>query len=236
MYNEFAPKHYKGKWPCTTKTLYNEKTLTGRLHKYFLIYFETFSAPTADTLFLLVLSILILESVHSIRFLYQHFLSGITTKSLNTFYHACSYAKVDYSHFMNITAKVALRMIPDSLATQPIFPGRLADFLCLAGKRTIKPDRKWQDEIYSAVFVLVPVEYWNKLLWAENLLVTLQLYGTKLQGYWNAGKSNQYLLLCNEDLTLSGWAVFRIPYKKCTGVSFWIKSGHSQPDIFDQFR
>ena len=121
MYNEFAPKHYKGKWPCTTKTLYNETTLTGRLHKYFLIYFETFSAPTADTLFLLVLSILTLESVHSIRFLYQHFLSGITTKSLNTFYHACSYAKVDYSHFMNITAKVALRMIPDSLATQPIF-------------------------------------------------------------------------------------------------------------------
>ena len=121
MYNEFAPKHYKGKWPCATKTLYNEKTLTGRLHKYFLIYFETFSAPTADTLFLLVLSILTLESVHSIRFLYQHFLSGITTKSLNTFYHACSYAKVDYSHFMNITAKVALRMIPDSLVTQPIF-------------------------------------------------------------------------------------------------------------------
>ena len=121
MYNEFAPKHYKGKWPCTTKTLYNEKTLTGRLHKYFLIYFETFFAPTADTLFLLVLSILTLESVHSIRFLYQHFLSGITTKSLNTFYHACSYAKVDYSHFMNITAKVALRKIPDSLAAQPIF-------------------------------------------------------------------------------------------------------------------
>ena len=121
MYNEFAPKHSKGKWPCTTKTLYTEKTLTGRLHKYFLIYFETFSAPTADTLFLLVLSILTLESVHSIRFLYQHFLSGITTKSLNTFYHACSYSKVNYSHFMNITAKVALRMIPDSLATQPIF-------------------------------------------------------------------------------------------------------------------
>ena len=86
-----------------------------------MIYLETFSAPTADTLFLLVLSILTLEFVHSIRFLYQHFLSGITTKSLNTFFHACSYAKVDYSHFMNITAKVALRMIPDSLATQPIF-------------------------------------------------------------------------------------------------------------------
>ena len=143
MYNEFAPKHYKGKWPCTTKTLYNEKTLTGRLHKYFLIYFETFSAPTADTLFLLVLSILTLESVHSIRFLYQHFLSGITTKSLNTFYHACSYAKVDYSHFMNITAKVALRMIPDSLATQPIF-------LCVDDTMVAKAGTRF--EIVSKLF------------------------------------------------------------------------------------
>ena len=57
---EFDPKHYKGKWPCTTKTLYNEKTLIGRLHQYFLIYFETFFVPTADTLFLLILSILTL--------------------------------------------------------------------------------------------------------------------------------------------------------------------------------
>ena len=36
-------------------------------------YFETFSVPTADTLFLLLLSILALESAHSIRFLYEHF-------------------------------------------------------------------------------------------------------------------------------------------------------------------
>ena len=36
MYNEFDPKHYKGKCPCTTKTLYNEKTLIGRLHQHFL--------------------------------------------------------------------------------------------------------------------------------------------------------------------------------------------------------
>ena len=45
MYNEFGIKHYKGKWPCTAKTLYSEKTLIGRLQQYFLIYFETFSVP-----------------------------------------------------------------------------------------------------------------------------------------------------------------------------------------------
>ena len=49
-----------------------------RLYQYFHIYFETFSAPTVDTLFLLVLSILVLESADSIRSLYRHFFSGIT--------------------------------------------------------------------------------------------------------------------------------------------------------------
>ncbi|MCC2163282.1 hypothetical protein LKD32_00005, partial [Clostridiaceae bacterium CLA-AA-H274] len=62
-----------------------------------------------------------MEYAHSIRFLYRHFLSGITEKSLNVFYYACSYAKVDYSRFMNTTAQIALKLIPDSLQTQPVF-------------------------------------------------------------------------------------------------------------------
>ena len=62
-----------------------------------------------------------MESAHSIRFLYRHFLSGITEKSLNAFYYACSYAKVDYSGFMNITASMALNLIPESLRSQPVF-------------------------------------------------------------------------------------------------------------------
>ena len=86
-----------------------------------MIYFETFSVPTADTLFLLILSILALESARSIRFLYEHFLSEITEKSLTAFYYACSHAKIDYSEFMNTTARIALKLIPDSLQTQPVF-------------------------------------------------------------------------------------------------------------------
>lgn len=106
---------------CTINSLYNNKNLIGRLHQYFSIYFDTFSAPTAETLFLLVLSILAMESAHSIRFLYRHFLSGITEKSLNAFYYACSYAKADYSKFMNVTASVALKLIPEILRSQPVF-------------------------------------------------------------------------------------------------------------------
>ena len=213
MYNEFDPKHYKGKWSCTIKTLYNEKTLIGRLHQYFLIYFETFSVPTADTLFLLILSILTLESAHSIRFLYQHFLSGITEKSLNVFYYVCSYAKVDYSRFMNTTVRITLKLIPDSLQTQPVF-------LCVDDTMVSKFGTKFENvsklfdhaahngsnylngHCFVSVMLCVPV--WNRDK-VSYLSVPL--------GYRMWHKKN------NEDLILSGWAVFRIPYKKCTGVS-----------------
>ena len=50
-----------------------------------------------------------------------NFLSGITWKSLNAFYYASSPAKADYSRFMNITASMAFRLVPDFLRTQPVF-------------------------------------------------------------------------------------------------------------------
>lgn len=91
-----------------------------RLYQYFSIYFKECSAPTAESFFLLLLSILVLESADSLRFLYRHFISQITEKSLNAFYYLCSYAKVDYSSFMNTTVKVALALIPATLRSQPL--------------------------------------------------------------------------------------------------------------------
>ena len=64
---------------------------------------------------------LALEAAHSIRFLYRHFLTGITEKSLNTFYYVCSYAKVDSSSFLTTTARIALRLIPSFLDSYPVF-------------------------------------------------------------------------------------------------------------------
>ena len=87
---------------------------------------------------LLLLSILILESADSIRFLYRHFLSKITDKSLNAFYYACSYAKADYSGFMNVTARMALKLIPKSLETRPVF-------LCIDDTIVPKFGKKFED-------------------------------------------------------------------------------------------
>ena len=95
-------------------------------------------APTAESLFLLILAILAMESANSIRSLYRHFLSGITAKSLNAFYYACSYAKTDCSVFMNVTASLALRLFPADLGTQPLF-------LCIDDTMVSKFGKKFED-------------------------------------------------------------------------------------------
>ncbi len=94
--------------------------------------------PTTETLFLLVLSILAMESACSIRLLYKHFLSGITKKSLNAFYYACSYVKADYSRFMNITAGMALKLILEKLSSQPVF-------LCIDDTMVSKFGKKFEE-------------------------------------------------------------------------------------------
>ena len=66
-----------------------------------------------ESLFLIVLSMLAVGSSDSIHMLYKHFLSKVTEKSLNAFYYACSYAKIDCSKFMNVTACLALQIIPE---------------------------------------------------------------------------------------------------------------------------
>ncbi len=85
-----------------------------------------------------MLSILAMESAHSIRFLFTHFLSGITERSLNAFYYACSYAKADYSRFMNVTASMALKLVPERLKSQPVF-------LCIDDTLAAKFGKKFED-------------------------------------------------------------------------------------------
>lgn len=64
---------------------------------------------------------LVMQAADSICFLYRHFVFDITCETLNAFYYACSYAKVDYSSFMNVTVKLALRLVLEVLASQPVF-------------------------------------------------------------------------------------------------------------------
>ena len=81
---------------------------------------------------------LALEAADSLRFLYRHFLSKITEKSLNAFYYACSYAKADYTRFMGVTAALTLKLVPQKLDTQPVF-------LCIDDTMAEKFGTKFED-------------------------------------------------------------------------------------------
>ena len=87
---------------------------------------------------MLVLSILAVESADSIHMLYKHFLSKVTEKSLNAFYYACSYAKIDVYKFMNVTARLALQIIPETLHNEPVF-------LCIDDTMVAKFGQKFED-------------------------------------------------------------------------------------------
>lgn len=91
-----------------------------------------------ESLFLLVLSMLAVESADSIQLLYKHFLSKVTEKSLNAFYYACSYAKIDCSRFMNVTAHLALQIIPEHLRNEPVF-------LCIDDTMIVKFGKKFEN-------------------------------------------------------------------------------------------
>ena len=172
-----------------------EENLKRELEKYIELNYNPdekyiFIKPTADTLFLLVLSILALELVHSIRFLYQYFLSGITKKS----FRSQRSPRVCHINHKRWRCKM--------LVFQYGFTWTSGDFLCMARKNSIKSDWQWLDAVHTIIFIFIPMEYRSELLWAENILVFMQLYGTKLQRNRNDGKSYQHQLLCNETAAL----------------------------------
>ena len=78
------------------------------------------------------------ESAGSIQLLYKHFLSKVTEKSLNAFYYACSYAKTDCCKFMNVTARLALQIIPEHLHNEPVF-------LCIDDTLIAKSGQKFEN-------------------------------------------------------------------------------------------
>ena len=54
------------------------------------------------------------------------------------FYYLCSYAKVNYSSFMNTTVRIALSLIPTSLRSQPLL-------LCIDDRMVAKYGTKFEE-------------------------------------------------------------------------------------------
>ena len=101
--------------------LYNTRSVFGRIYSFYSRFFEKASKPTRHTLTLFAISILVVEGVESVRYVYRRFFSTVAKKSLNTLYYILSRAKVDHSRFSEALASVALSLVPKAFKNHPVF-------------------------------------------------------------------------------------------------------------------
>ena len=104
-----------------SRLFYNRNHTFNKLFWFFWNYFQNASLPTAENLFLLVISMLALDSFRSIRFAWLHIISRLTRKSLNSFYYTLDYAAFDHNRWMAVTARLALGCVPLPLKGSAIF-------------------------------------------------------------------------------------------------------------------
>lgn len=91
------------------------------LKSYFQQYTGELTSPTKKKFVWLCITIIVVHSVPSIRFLYRWFLKPLVGSSLNSLYHMLGYSNLNLRHFMLITVKFALSCIPVLLHKLPVF-------------------------------------------------------------------------------------------------------------------
>lgn len=99
----------------------SKNSIRQTLKQYLYEYRHIFKKRSFDIFYWLVLSILALEEVRSIKFVYDNFIKKYTSKALNSLYYFLSYVNFNIDSLMKITTKIALSLIPENLKDTEIF-------------------------------------------------------------------------------------------------------------------
>ncbi len=91
------------------------------LHKYLLHYRSIFKKRSFDIFYWLIMSILCMEEVRSIQFLYDYFIKKYTDKVLTSIYYFLSYTKFPIEALTFTTVAIALSLIPKELSNTTLF-------------------------------------------------------------------------------------------------------------------
>jgi len=102
------------------ETLYQKTRIISRVKKYFLPYIELLTKPSGHKLFLLMLTILSMQSVTSIQHIYNWFLRGLSKVSLNAYYYLLTYANLPIDKFAAVTLGKAIELIDPKLKDLPV--------------------------------------------------------------------------------------------------------------------
>ena len=91
------------------------------LEQYLIQYRSLFKKRSFDVFLWLMLSIISVEEVRSVRFLYESFIKKHSSKALNSLYYVLSYIHFPMEKLFEITVGIATSLIPDSLKDSTIF-------------------------------------------------------------------------------------------------------------------
>ena len=106
---------------CMSRLLYSRYPVLNKLFWFFQHYFKDATIPTMENLFLVVVSILVLDTFHSVRYAWMHVISKLSGKSLNSFYHTLEQAPFKHREWGAVTAEYARHTVPDSLKDSAVF-------------------------------------------------------------------------------------------------------------------
>ena len=104
-----------------SRLLYSRYPVLNKLFWFFQHYFKDATIPTMENLFLVVVSILVLDTFHSVRYAWMHVISKLSGKSLNSFYHTLEQAPFKHREWGAVTAEYARHTVPDSLKDSAVF-------------------------------------------------------------------------------------------------------------------
>ena len=92
-----------------------KNSVLDRLESYFDEYFLDATRPIARNLFLIVVSILVLDIFRSVRFAHRHVLSKLSDTSLNAYHYALKTDRLGHGSWSGVTLSKALRVVPGQL-------------------------------------------------------------------------------------------------------------------------
>ena len=101
--------------------LYSKNEIVASIKKHFSTYFSSLPRPTQENLLLLIIGMYIIESFDSVRSCFTHLLKKASNKSLNAYYRTLDTVSIEPMDFIRNTAAIALSLIPEALAKEPVF-------------------------------------------------------------------------------------------------------------------
>lgn len=99
----------------------NQKSIYSFINKFCNQYRDIFTKKTFKMFFWIVISIISFDKIHSIRFIWNNFISKHMESSLNSVYYFFSYSKFSLENIMKRTVTLLLEIIPQELENEKIF-------------------------------------------------------------------------------------------------------------------